>query len=127
MLEIVAGYQLSPQQARLWLLQERDAETNAYRAQCVVMLQGDLQPQLLEEAVSTVVQQHEILRTSFRSQPGMFLPLQVITDDVPTLHRIDLTGLPREEQQARIEQLYAAAGRETDFILATLKPAEHAL
>ena len=128
MLEIVAGYQLSPQQERLWLLQERGAETYAYRAQCVVMLQGDLQPQLLEDAVSSVVQQHEILRTSFRSQPGMFLPLQVITDDVFPLHRINLTELPREEQEARIENLCAAAaGRKLDFTLITLMPVEHAL
>ncbi|HJP91740.1 MAG TPA: amino acid adenylation domain-containing protein [Pyrinomonadaceae bacterium] len=136
MLETVAGFQLSPQQERLWLLQERDEGTNAYRAQCVVMLQGDLQTQLLEEAISNVVEQHEILRTCFRSQPGMFLPLQVITDATPTLHRVDLTELTREEQQVRVEKLIADAGRKTfgpssdpllDFTLITLTPVEHLL
>ncbi|HEV8167984.1 MAG TPA: condensation domain-containing protein, partial [Pyrinomonadaceae bacterium] len=97
MLETVAGFQLSPQQERLWLLQERDAGTSAYRAQCVVRLDGALRPQLLEAAVSSVIERHEILRTRFQSQPGMFLPLQVIADHGATLRRLDVAGLPAQE------------------------------
>ena len=128
MLETVAGFQLSPQQERLWLLQERDAGVSAYRAQCVVRVEGALQPQLLEAAVSSVVERHEILRTSFQSQPGMFLPLQVIADRGAMLRRIDLAGLSPREQQARIDKwLDESNGTLLDVTLATLSAREHVL
>jgi amino acid adenylation domain-containing protein/non-ribosomal peptide synthase protein (TIGR01720 family)/FkbM family methyltransferase len=130
MLETVAGFQLSPQQERLWLLQERDA-SKAYRAECVVMLRGELQPQLLEEAVATVVKRHEILRTCLRSRPGMFLPLQVITDCVPSLRRVDLSHLSPQQQQTAIEKLFAAGDPQRDALLSValvkLSPVEHVL
>jgi amino acid adenylation domain-containing protein/non-ribosomal peptide synthase protein (TIGR01720 family)/FkbM family methyltransferase len=133
--ETVAGFQLSPQQERLWLLQQSDTGA-AYRAQCAVVLKGNLHPQLLEEALATVVERHEILRTSFRSQPGMFLPLQVITNRAPELRRIDLSNVPLHEQQTCVEELFASAGRKTsdlerdallDLALVILSPVEHVL
>lgn len=128
MLETVAGFQLSPQQERLWLLQERDAGTSAYRAQCIVLLEGALRPQLLEAAVSSVIERHEILRTGFQSQPGMFLPLQVIADHGATLGRLDLAGLPAQEQQARIDKwLDQSNGAALDVTLAKLSAGEHVL
>jgi amino acid adenylation domain-containing protein/non-ribosomal peptide synthase protein (TIGR01720 family)/FkbM family methyltransferase len=136
MSEIVAGFPFSPQQERVWWLQGSDTGT-AYRAQCAVRLQGDLQPQMLEAALSSVVERHEILRTVFRSLPGMFLPLQVITaSSAPSLRRIDVSNLPSPQQQARIEELFAAAGRKTfdlerdallDLALVTRSPGEHVL
>src|SRR5690242_16185893 len=135
MLETVTGFQLSPQQARLWLLQERDAGT-AYRSHCLVRLRGDVQPQLLEAAVCTVVRRHEILRTCFRSQPGMFLPIQVVTDHTPELRRLDFSDLCSQEQDTAIEGLFAATDRRRfddsddlllDSTLVTLSPVEHVL
>ena len=134
--EIVEGFPFSPQQERLWLLQGSDTSA-AYRAQCAVRLQGDVQPQMLEAALSSVVERHEILRTIFRSLPGLFLPLQVITaNSAPSLRRIDISDLPSSQQQARIEELFAEAGRKTfdlerdallDLALITLSPIEHVL
>src|SRR5262245_29052941 len=76
--EIIEGYRLSPQQEHLWLIQQPD--TAPFLAQCVVGLEGNLDRQILQQALSQVVQRHEILRTAFRYLQEMSTPLQVITD-----------------------------------------------
>ena len=53
-------------------------DTTAYRVQCAVLIEGDLNPKLLSTAIDRVINRHEILRTSFHRSPGMDLPLQVI-------------------------------------------------
>ena len=110
------------------MLQERDAGTSAYRVQCVLRLDGGLRPQLLEAAVSSVIERHEILRTCFHLQAGMFLPLQVIADHGSTLRRLDLAGLPAQEQQTRIDEwLDQSNGASLDVTLATVSAGEHVL
>ena len=74
---------MSPQQQRIWqlLTAENDGArlaTNAYRSQCAVLLEGELNTVQLRSAIEAVVQRHEILRTVFQQLPGMAQPLQVI-------------------------------------------------
>ncbi|HKX31382.1 MAG TPA: condensation domain-containing protein, partial [Blastocatellia bacterium] len=76
----VEGYQLSPQQRRIWMLQQADGG-RAYRVQCAILLNGPLDVATLKGAVSEVVNRHEILRTGFHLLPGMTVPLQVIESD----------------------------------------------
>ena len=71
------GFRLSPQQRRLWLLQEHNAP---YTAQCVVSMKGQLNTTALKAALETVTNRHEILRTTFRSLPGVTTSFQVIAD-----------------------------------------------
>lgn len=90
MTELLEGYQLSPQQERLWLLQQ---DCSAFRAQCVVMLEGRLDATALDDALQTVVERHEILRTVFCGLPEMKKPVQVIVDPANPLQRkIGLNG-----------------------------------
>jgi amino acid adenylation domain-containing protein len=72
------GFRLSPQQKRLWLLQQPDQ--NAYRAKSVIMMEGRLDVELLKRAVRQIVDRHEILRTTFRRQPGIRTAVQVISE-----------------------------------------------
>jgi amino acid adenylation domain-containing protein/FkbM family methyltransferase len=76
--QIIEGYRMSPQQEHLWLLQQFDGAP--YLAQCAVGIEGKLDKQVLKEALSQVVQRHEVLRTGFRCLLAMSTPLQVITD-----------------------------------------------
>jgi amino acid adenylation domain-containing protein/FkbM family methyltransferase len=104
--EIVEGFRLSPQQERLWLLQQ--GGSSPYRAQCAVRVEGDLDLASLQAALHVVVNRHEILRTTFHCVPGMTVPLQVISDadaQVP-VNLLDLTELTTEEQTQRVEQLF---------------------
>src|SRR5215475_14001799 len=87
---VIEGYQLSPQQMRIWLLQQADGG-HLYNAQCAVLMEGELDLETLRAAISEVVNRHEVLRTSFHLLRGMPLPLQAIEfDQVAEFQEIDL-------------------------------------
>src|SRR5262249_52394721 len=66
---------LSPQQARLWSLQQ---QSSAYYASCSLMIEGNLHISSLCQALETIFRRHEIYRTSFCRLSGMKLPVQVV-------------------------------------------------
>src|SRR5688572_126611 len=104
MVKPMQGYRLSPQQSYLWSLQR---DTRNYSAQCAVMLEGELQPQQLREALQRVIVRHQILRTRFQPHAGLKLPLQVIDDSGEVIWRqLDAHGLSVSEQQARIDEIF---------------------
>ncbi|MGH8770785.1 MAG: condensation domain-containing protein, partial [Burkholderiales bacterium] len=84
------GYRLSPQQRAVWLAQQAGSG-NAFRAQCMLMLAGDLNTEALRRAFERIVARHQILRTRFRSLPGMAIPLQVVGDGAAPWEAIDLS------------------------------------
>ena len=97
----VSGFPLSLQQRQLWRLRN---ESTAFRAQCVVLLKGNLNKNILAQTVRETVSRHEILRTTFLQIPGLKLPIQIIADDCSIeLEEIDLTALVSHEQQRRVE------------------------
>src|SRR5215216_13103 len=69
------GFRLSPQQKRLWFLQQ---DNTAYRAKTAILIEGRVDFELLSRAVREIIIRHEILRTTFRRQPGIRTPVQVI-------------------------------------------------
>ena len=73
----IEGYQLSPQQRRLWQLQQ---DSRRFISQCAVLIQGPLQLERLRECLGQIVRRHEILHTAFQCLPGLDLPLQVIVE-----------------------------------------------
>jgi|GEM_PF-937530 len=99
----VSGFPLSLQQRQLWRLRN---ESTAFRAQCVVLLKGNLNKNILAQTVRETVSRHEILRTTFRQIRGLKLPIQIIADDCSIeLEEIDLTALVSHEQQRRVEEV----------------------
>src|ERR1043165_7373793 len=96
----ISGFPLSLQQRQLWRFRN---ESTAFRAQCVVLLKGNLNKKILAETLNEVVKRHEILRTTFRQIPSLKYPIQVITEDCSIeLKEIDLTSLVSHE---RIEEV----------------------
>jgi amino acid adenylation domain-containing protein len=69
------GFQLSPQQKRLWLLQQ---DNSVYCACCAILITGNLQVSILKDALYKVVDRNEILRTKFSRPQGIKIPSQVI-------------------------------------------------
>lgn len=101
----LSGFQLSPQQKRLWLLQQ---ERSAFLSQCAIRLEGALNPGVLKAAVQQIVNRHQILRTSFRRLPGVKTPVMVVADSgYPVWQDIDLSD--EREQSAKINQLFLEA------------------
>jgi amino acid adenylation domain-containing protein len=78
----IEGFRLSPQQERLWRA-AGGQDGPAWHARVSVEITGELDRGALDRALAAVVERHEILRTAFRTLPGMSAPLQVVTDPVP--------------------------------------------
>ncbi|HEX7317773.1 MAG TPA: amino acid adenylation domain-containing protein [Pyrinomonadaceae bacterium] len=103
--QIIEGYQLSPQQKHLWSLDEGGGLT-PYTAQCAILIEGPLDGVTLRAALRDLVERHEILRTTFNLLPDMTLPLQVVNArGVPTVAECDLSGLPEQARETRLESL----------------------
>ncbi len=70
---------LSFAQQRLWFLNELEGESAFYNIPWAVRLQGELNVRALSEALKTIVNRHEVLRTSFTVVDGQ--PFQRISDN----------------------------------------------
>ncbi len=98
------GAHLSLQQMRLWPFQQN---SRAYRAQCAIRVEGELNVAILLRALQEVIRQHEILRTGFYSLPGMDVPMQIISDDCKLFYAtINLEGLCDAEQIAQLDTCF---------------------
>ncbi|HEY4423385.1 MAG TPA: amino acid adenylation domain-containing protein [Pyrinomonadaceae bacterium] len=96
------GFHLSPQQKNGWSFQQT--------AFSVIRIEGPLQLQALKSAVNTVVERHEILRTTFYLAPGIKTPFQVISPAPQfSWQSVDLTN-----QEERIAE-YIAREQEQPF------------
>lgn len=100
----IQGFQLSPQQRRLWWLQQGGL---AYRVQCTVLLEGNLNPAVLKSALQEVVNRYEILRTTFPRPRGIRVPLQVVAGSSTLLvSEYDLRDGNPQAQAAKLEALF---------------------
>ncbi|MBW4630833.1 MAG: amino acid adenylation domain-containing protein [Iphinoe sp. HA4291-MV1] len=104
--ESMEGFQLSPQQEHLWLLQQID-QSEVYRSNCAILIEGHVDRNHLELALQNIVDRHEILRTCFPCVPGMTLPVQVITNGKVILDKQhNLSSLNPQQQEAKIEIIF---------------------
>ena len=133
--ELIDGYRLSPQQRRVWRLQQLDG--GSYRTLAGVMVEGPVQHQRLESALAEVLARHEILRTDFRLVPGMSFPLQVVNPEAsPAINFQHLADLEPTERNARLDQLFrqmmrqpfaCEGGTPLQASLASLSESKHVL
>ncbi|WP_298917448.1 amino acid adenylation domain-containing protein [uncultured Nostoc sp.] len=92
--ETINGFRLSPQQKRLWLLQQ---ESSAYVAQTAILLEGDLNKEALKAALQKIILRHEILRSSFCKVVGLKLPIMVVKDScIFAWQELDLSNCETE-------------------------------
>lgn len=107
--DVIEGFRLSAQQKRLWALQQ---DSSIYRAQCAIQLTGRLETGLLREALQSVINRHDILRTTFHRLPGMRIPIQVVADYASLVWREDdLTHLDARARGLKIEEEIRKDGR----------------
>ncbi|MBE9209301.1 amino acid adenylation domain-containing protein [Nostoc sp. LEGE 06077] len=118
MLEEIQGFQLSPQQKYLWQLQQTDSQI--YQVKAAVSIAGNLDIQLLNNAIETVVNRHEILRTYYKCLPGMTIPVQIITDsaEIAWQQNYDLSNYTSEAQKEKLQLLFQEFSQQ-DFNLET--------
>jgi amino acid adenylation domain-containing protein len=86
----IEGFRLSPQQRRLWLLEQ---EGCAGFAQGVVLIEGPLREEALRRSLERAAARHEIFRTTFLGQDGLKVPFQVVEEEASVAwESVDLTG-----------------------------------
>ena len=81
----LTGFQLSPQQKRLWLLGNGNPP---FLSHIAVLITGKIRVDALYHAMDMVVRRHEILRTTFCKSPGMPFPFQVVHETLAPSWRI---------------------------------------
>lgn len=107
---------LSFAQELMWLL-DHLIDTSAYHVPRALRMQGALNVEALEYALQSIVERHEILRTTYREVDGQ--PLQFVADRaVVPLQRIDLSALEAQERENEANRILVEEGRHK-FDLAT--------
>lgn len=106
----ISGFQLSPQQKRLWLLQEN---SSAYITQCAICIEGNLNSEILKIAVEKIIERHAIIRTRFCRLPGVKVPVMVVEDkSYFSWEDVDLSHLNEQEQSAEVEKQFHKGKRQ---------------
>ncbi|WP_346294332.1 condensation domain-containing protein [Sphaerothrix gracilis] len=101
---------LSFSQQRLWLLHQIHPGSTAYNLSLVLEIAGSLDLAALQQSLTTLIQRHEVLRTTFAAVDGK--PVQVIHPaQASDLSLIDLTDLAIAERTAAVQQLTAKAAQ----------------
>ncbi|NDJ21057.1 amino acid adenylation domain-containing protein [Nostoc sp. B(2019)] len=95
------GFPLSPQQKHLWLLQQ---DSNLYRSQCAILIEGNIELEILKEALQKVIARNEILRTTFHRPRGLKIPVQVIEPEITII--LNEHNLENKSTQQEIEALF---------------------
>lgn len=99
----IQGFRLSPQQKRLWALQQTFGTACA---QGTLVIQGALDCARLERAVDAAVAKHEAFRTLFCRESGVKVPLQVIAEESkPAWKTIELQAEDSATQVAKRNEL----------------------
>ncbi len=107
----IQGFRLSPQQKRLWALQQNFGTACAQGA---LVIRGLLDVARLERAVNAVVAKHEAFRTLFCREPGVKVPLQVIVEDSkPVWETVELQAEDAATQAAKRKEMLEGHRRQT--------------
>jgi hypothetical protein len=109
-------FPLSFAQQRLWFLDQLEGRSAVYNVKLPVHLHGALDLECLQQAVDTLVNRHESLRTSFSIRHG--IPTQVVTARVTVpVQTLDMSGAHGDEIRTKVAEL---AGQPFDLDQAPL-------
>ena len=93
---------LSYSQQRLWFLDQMEPGSSLYNLPAAIHLQGKLNIEALDQTLKTIVERHEILRTTFPAVNGV-PTMQIASGETTTLERIDLSKLSEADKIREIE------------------------
>ena len=96
-------------QERLWLLEKLRSEKAIYNILGALKITGNLQIDPLEKAFNTIVERHEILRTTFPLIEGN--PVQAITPEITIpVSVVDCQTISATKQLASVKEMMAETG-----------------
>ncbi|WP_143288199.1 condensation domain-containing protein, partial [Calothrix rhizosoleniae] len=89
---------LSWAQERLWFLNQLEGKSGTYNIPSAVRISGNLDINALQQALASIVQRHEVLRTSFQTENGK--PIQVIEPEATVnINLVDLQQLETTKRE----------------------------
>ncbi|MCW8091972.1 condensation domain-containing protein, partial [Alteromonas sp. ASW11-130] len=95
---------LSFSQHRLWFIDHLQGSSAEYNMPLALKVEGQFDVGIAEQALTTIIERHEALRTVFLSDNGE--PYQVIKRDYHfAIEQFDLTKFDSEEQRRRAEEI----------------------
>lgn len=89
-------------QERLWLMQQLDLANPFYNTITVVRLRGSLDLASLQRSLNTIVERHEVLRSTFHFRDGN-LVVRINPAAPQLLQLLDLTSLSESEQDDELQ------------------------
>ncbi len=96
-LESLQGFRVSPQQRRLWSLQQK-LNGVAFHVKGKLLIEGPLNTERLDESIQKCIIRHESLRTTFCGHSELVLPVQVV------MHSLELPLDIRDSQDGSCSQ-----------------------
>ncbi|MCB0641003.1 MAG: amino acid adenylation domain-containing protein, partial [Phaeodactylibacter sp.] len=100
-----ADYPLSAAQQRIWVLSQFEGANAAYNMPGTFLVDGDLQIDLLRQALDRLIERHESLRTRFVQGPSGELRQHIVT---PGENGFELSYTPETWLYAPDEQVHTA-------------------
>jgi len=109
---------LSWAQQRLWFIDQINKNASvAYHMSSAIRVRGKLNFPVLNKAINSIIERHEILRTVYKVQDGE--PVQIVKEHVPfELTRVDLTSIPENQLEDELQKL-SDLENEKNFDLST--------
>ncbi len=103
-------------QRRFWFLDQFEPGSPYYNIPLAIRVRGAFDPALFRNVIQTIIERHEILRTTFWAQNGE--PMQIIHPELKLdIPLVDLTQLDETKKDAEIKRLATVEAR-TPFDLA---------
>ncbi|HEX6289565.1 MAG TPA: amino acid adenylation domain-containing protein [Herpetosiphonaceae bacterium] len=99
---------LSFAQQRLWFFEQLQPGSTTYSIPSGVRIRGAIDPVALQRSLSTVVQRHEILRTTFAYDPSAPTPVPYQQIAPPSELELPTVVLPRLTSEEAIRQIVQA-------------------
>ncbi len=106
------GFRLSPQQRQIWISQQAFPGP-AFRVVAGFIVEGKLDSDRIRRGLTTLVERHEILRTTFVRPAGVKIPFQVISEEPNFFwQNLDLRNVSESQQRERIDAMFSAECKE---------------
>ena len=128
--------QVSFAQRRLWFLEQLEPGTSVYNLATPILIRGILNIDLLAQALQTIVQRHESLRTTFTTVDGQVMALVCDAPEPLALPVVSLDHIPEDQKREHALLIAAEEGRRQfalgsgpliRFTLLQLSTTEHVL
>lgn len=113
----VAGRALSPAQRRMWFIDQYEKQISAYNLPHAVVLRGDLQRAIFEQALTMLMFRHDALRTTIEVQNQV--PAQVVAPAAVFSLPFSYTDVRHTDNPWQAAQQLAETEGDRSFNLAT--------